>query len=139
MKHPMPLVLLSTILVAGAGGCGRPTHSAKTTGGESMETQELIEHIGKEHGIRIAADPAADIVIAEASNRVTVTFSAAILKALPPDCLTVLHFDTPTHTFTREQFDAFIENLHDYLLVTYGEGKGPRKAVATPATPSPSS
>jgi len=85
----------------------------------------MIEHIAKGHGIQIGAATNADIVITSGSNQVNVVFSQRLLKNLPKDGLPVLHFSGPEKTFSPKEYSQFLNDLHDYLFLTYGEGKGP--------------
>ncbi len=87
---------------------------------------EMIEHIGKEHGIRIGAETNADVIVIAASNAVSVTLTPGLVTRLPPDCLHVLDFPAAGKVLTDEQYEKFLNDLHDYLLVTYGEGHGPK-------------
>jgi len=86
----------------------------------------MVEHIAKEHGIRIGSDTNADIVVEQSSNTVTVAFTPKIIQRLPPSCLPVLRFDDPKKVFTEEQYEKFLDDFHDYLLLNYGEGRGPK-------------
>jgi hypothetical protein len=44
---------------------------------------------------------------------------------MPNDFLPVLRFTGPRKDLPAREFDQFLNDLHDYLLLTYGEGKGP--------------
>ena len=116
--------LATVIGLVTVSGCRPAGMESKPAGHDSHA--EMIEHIAKDHSIRIGVDTNADIVIQEASNTVTVVFTPGLVKRLPPDCLPVVHFDGAKKVFTEEQYEKFLDDFHDYLLLTYGEGHGPK-------------
>lgn len=119
------VVCLATVMgLLAVSGCRQSVMEDEHAdhGGQS----EMIEHIAKEHGIRIGSDTNADIVVEQSSNTVTVAFTPKIIQRLPPSCLSVLRFDDPKKVFTEEQYEKFLDDFHDYLLLNYGEGRGPK-------------
>ncbi len=112
------------LCLALAAGCGDwVIHNGDTHGhGHS----HMIEHIAEGHGVQIGNETNADIVVTRGSNTVTVVFSKDLLTNIPRDCLFALRFSGPEKDMTEEEFGQFLNDLHDYLLLTYGEGKGPR-------------
>ena len=115
------MTLLAFLMAVLLGGCG-PADKGK--GGNAMQDphEPMITHIAKEHGILIGAGTNVDICVSTAGNLVTVRFSPETLRRLPADCLPVLRFDGPERSLTEADYNQFLENLHDYLLLTYGEG-----------------
>ena len=103
-------------------GCGRADDYTDKDQAEQHSGDRMIEHIAKEHDVRIGSEPDADILVSTSNDTVTVRFTAETMKRLPPDCLPILKFSGPERSFTETEFSGFLENIHDYLLVTYGEG-----------------
>ena len=117
-------VCLATLLgFVAVSGCRQSVTNGEHADQDSHS--DMVEHIAKEHGIRIGPGTNADSVVEQSGNMVAIAFTPAIIKRLPPDCLPVLHFDAPKKVFTAEQYDKFLDDFHDYLLLTYGEGRGP--------------
>lgn len=125
MKRIIVCLAIVNIFVA-CSGCGQRLVNKKPS---IIENQaEMIQHIGKDHGIKIGTNADADIVLNETSNTVSVLFTPELVKRLPPDCFSVLKFSNPKKIMTPDEFGQFMENFHDYLLLTYGEGHGPKPA-----------
>ena len=119
------VVCLATVIgIVAISGCRQPVTEGAHTDQDSHS--DMVEHIAKEHGIRIGSDTNADIVVEQSSNTVTVAFTPKIIQRLPPSCLPVLRFDDPKKVFTEEQYEKFLDDFHDYLLLNYGEGRGPK-------------
>ena len=113
------LILCLTI----AAGCGqRVTHEEHT---HDHGHSHMIEHIAEGHGIQIGSETNADIVVTRGSNTVSVVFTEHLLEKIPGDCLPVLRFSGPKKEMTEQELGQFLNDLHDYLMLTYGEGKGP--------------
>ena len=115
-------VLSSCLTLAFLCGCGpsNPQHKAEEAQHDSHDS--MIEHIAEGHGIRIGKDTNADIRVSTTGATVTVRFSAEIVRRLPGDCLPVLRLDGPERTLTEDEYGQFLNDFHDYLLLTYGEG-----------------
>lgn len=119
------IVCLATMIgLVAIYGCRQSGTGGKHT--DQDNNAEMIEHIAKDHGIRIGAESNADVIVVAASNTVSVTFSHTLVKRLPQDCLHVLDFPAEGKLLTDEQYEKFLNDLHDYLLLTYGEGHGPK-------------
>ncbi len=114
---------LLILCLAIAAGCGqRVTHEEHT---HDHGHSHMIEHIAEGHGIQIGSETNADIVVTRGSNTVSAVFSEDLLKKLPRDCLPVLRFSAPEKTLTEDSFEKFLNDLHGYLRVTYGDANGP--------------
>lgn len=117
------LFLLSLSLVIPAlTGCGPSNPQSQSADAEHFGNSKLIEHIKEEHGLWIGEEADAMILVSKTNQMIRVHFSDDILKQLPPDCLPVLRFNSPTKTFSEEEYEQFLQDLHDYLVLTYGEG-----------------
>ena len=90
--------MIGFLMVAGCGQSGTEGKHA-----DQDNHSEMIEHIGKEHGIRIGADSNADViaVVASSNNTVSVTFNPGLVKRLPQDCLHVLDFPAAGKALTE--------------------------------------
>jgi len=123
MKHEIVYLATAMALVVMAG-CRQSNTEGKHA--DQDNNSEMIEHIGKDHGIRIGAEANADVIVMAASNTFSVTFTPGLVKRLPQDCLHVLDFPAAGKVLTDEQYEKLLNDFHDYLLVTYGEGHGPK-------------
>ena len=125
MKHTVVCLATVVLGLAAMAGCRQSGTEGRNTNQDSHS--EMIEHIGKEHAIRIGADTNADVIVVSASNNTfSVTFTPGLIKRLPQDCLHVLDFPAEGKVLTDEQYDKLLNDFHDYLLLTYGEGHGPK-------------
>lgn len=104
-------------------GCGPRVDDHRATNPQA----QMIAHITEAHGIRIATNADADVIIKAESNTVSVVFTSNLVSRLPQDCLPVLHFTGPEKVLTEEGLERFLNDFHEYLLLTYGEGGGPRR------------
>ena len=116
--------LAAVIGFVAVSGCRESVTETKHTAQD--DHADMIKELAEGHGIRVGAGTNAEIVVTRTSNTVSVVFTPGLIKRLQPDCLHVLGFTTPEKVLTEQEYAQFLEDFHDYLLLTYGEGHGPK-------------
>jgi len=94
------------------------TAEVVTERSEALANVSMAKHIRVAHGVRVGADAAADVIVSETNEMVTVRLSDDLLSRAKGNCLTVLRFSGPEKTLAKPEYVQFLDQLHAYLTFT---------------------